>query len=329
MISLVYLCLCFILLFLMIRFFMWLFSPIISWMKGDTNKVYDSEKTFYDPQSEEYHEFPSLNDPATIDLSIVIPAYNEENRMRSMLDATIHFLKEREEREKSNSHVFTWEIIIVDDGSRDNTKEIGYEYSKEYGVEHVRVLVEDHNRGKGAAVKWGMLRSRGKYCLMADADGATKIEDEEALEAYIVREKGHIAVGSRKVNNEETGTKRSPLRLFFMNGFHLCVEILSGIRNIRDTQCGFKLFSREAARVLFNTLHIYRWAFDIELLIIASQMNYNVKEVAVHWEEVPGSKVSIISASITMLRDMAATRFAYLIGLWTIDSKQTFKSKSE
>jgi dolichyl-phosphate beta-glucosyltransferase len=127
--------------------------------------------------------FPSLFGPAGKYLSLVMPAYNEQDRIRSTLDETLSYLQERAKKNKS----FTYEIIIVDDGSKDNTAKVGFEYVKKYTLDVVRVLKQVVNQGKGAAVRKGMLCSRGQLLLMLDADGATKITDLEKLESQILQ----------------------------------------------------------------------------------------------------------------------------------------------
>lgn len=165
--------------------------------KSVFNGLLESEKSFYDPVQKKRIPFDepfAKNDE--IYLSVVVPAYKEEKRLPKMMDETIPYLKERSKRDKS----FTWEIIIVDDGSNDGTSEVALSYSKIEGSDRVRLLKLEKNVGKGGAVRKGMLVSRGKYRLMADADGATKFSDIEKLEESLknTEKDGHgISIGSR------------------------------------------------------------------------------------------------------------------------------------
>lgn len=142
-----------------------------------------------------------------------------------------------------------------------------------------RVLTLFKNNGKGGAVRKGMVRARGRYVLMADADGATKASDLGRLLAEVkkVEQDGlGIAIGSRAHMEEAEGeakAKRSPLRKVLMWGFHTLIDVMIGSSKIKDTQCGFKLFSRDAARLLFPVQHIDRWAFDVELIFLAARHN--------------------------------------------------------
>ena len=174
---------------------------------------------------------------------------------------------------------FTWEIIVVDDGSKDKTKEVAYEYAKRYPKSSIRVLVEYSNRGKGGAIRMGVLSCRGRYVLMADADGATTFSEVEKLEKAM-KEGYDLAVGSRSQRQEGAAAKRAWYRRVLMVGFNFLVQTLSGIRGINDTQCGFKIFSRRAARSVFHTLHLERWAFDIEILYVASCLHYRIAVAA-------------------------------------------------
>ncbi len=262
--------------------------------------------------------FPSIADAASLYITLVVPAYNERERLPVMLDKTIPYLMSR----KGKDATFTFELIVVDDGSKDSTSEVVRKYSKQYGSDFIRLLKFKVNRGKGGAVKRGVLKARGKYILMVDADGATEINDLEKLEKEMIRMEGGggacVAIGSRAhLENSDSVAKRHWIRNFLMHGFNTLVKFLC-VQGIKDTQCGFKLFNRGAAYVLFSSLHIQRWAFDIELLFIARQLQFQITEVAVNWQEIDGSKLSVIDASLQMARDMILIRCMYLLQVWRI-----------
>lgn len=282
---------------------------------------YESEKYFISSKGNEKKEpFPSIMDPPTVTLSIIVPAYNEEERLPKMLKECIDYLEERQKKEPS----FTYEIVIVDDGSRDRTTGVGLEHSHQYGDEKVRVLSLIANRGKGGAVRLGMLSSRGKNLLFADADGATRFADleklEESLKDLSDKTDKVVVIGSRAHLEKESVAERSSFRTFLMYGFHFLVWNF-GVQGIKDTQCGFKLLTRSAGRLIFHNLHVERWAFDVEMLYIAKQLNMLISEVAVNWTEIEGSKIVPVWSWLEMARDLLLIWLKYRIGAWRISTR--------
>lgn len=278
-----------------------------------------SEHTFEHPSNPSKRiPFPSLSDPPTLDLSVIVPAYNEAIRLPNMLHETLHYLSERAARQTTPP--FSYEVLIVDDGSKDDTAAIAQRYAAAEGVDRVRVLRLQHNRGKGAAVRQGMLSARGRFLLMADADAATVFADIEKLEACVSDPAVHVAIGSRAHLRHAAADKlgRAPLRMFVSFVFNLVVKTVGGVRGLRDTQCGFKLYSRSAARVAFSGQMLRRWAFDVENLYRVQRAGMHVVEVAVNWTEVPGSKLSVVKATVNMLIDMLRMRYMYWTGAWSV-----------
>ncbi|KAG0575518.1 hypothetical protein KC19_5G009800 [Ceratodon purpureus] len=285
-----------------------------------------------DPSSLERVQFPSVFDPASKYMSLIMPAYNEQDRIRSTLDETLSYLQDRVKRDKS----FTYEIIIVDDGSKDNTTKIGFEYINKYGLDVIRLLKQGVNQGKGAAVRKGMLCSRGQLLLMLDADGASRITDLEKLEAQILQSvRGQqasskqnptskvdvgsapaVAFGSRAHLEKQALATRKWYRNFLMKAFHLCVLLVAG-PGVRDTQCGFKMFTRSAAQQLFPNLRLRRWCFDVELVYLCKRLRIPVSEVSVTWAEIPGSKVRFFSFA-HMLFELVLIRLGYGFHMWKI-----------
>lgn len=231
-----------------------------------------------------------------------------------MLNECLEFLEGRSS---------TYEVIIVDDGSKDSTTEVGLDYVEKYGAQKVRVLTLAKNRGKGGAVRMGMLRARGENLLFADADGATTFPDltklEEAMEE-IARDEQGLVCGSRAHLEEESIASRTFIRTILMYGFHACVWIFA-VKTIKDTQCGFKLLKRKTAQLIFNTLHIERWAFDVEMLKVAEMVGIPMAEVSVRWQEIEGSKLSPLFAAIEMFRDIFFLWLRYAIGAWKLPEK--------
>ncbi|CAO3666548.1 unnamed protein product [Umbelopsis vinacea] len=263
---------------------------------------------------------------ASVRLSCIVPAFDESKRLPVMLEETVGHLQSRQKKDSK----FTYEIIIVDDGSRDNTVDIALEFAKSHKDVDLRVLALEKNRGKGGAVTQGMLAARGEVCLMVDADGATKFSDLDDLELKLKKaeENGYgIAVGSRShLVGTDAVVQRSFIRNLLMRGFHKLVYFL-GIRGIEDTQCGFKLFSRKAAQLIFPNMHVERWIFDIECLVIAQAHRIPIVEVQVTWHEIDGSKVNLMRDSIQMALDLLTIRLNFLLGFWKVDSIKKQKSQ--
>ncbi|KAJ2781463.1 dolichyl-phosphate beta-glucosyltransferase [Coemansia interrupta] len=267
-------------------------------------------------EKHERQRLGSLDSEATVDLSIVVPAYNEEERLPVLLNDIRDYVNRRREAESG----FSYELIIMDDGSRDKTSDVAMEFARMHGIRELKAVKHVINRGKGGAVTQGMLCAQGRYLMFCDADGATRFSDIDALleKAKESEQNGlAIAIGSR--NNQalsDTVVERSHIRAFLQWGFHTYVTIL-GVRGVRDTQCGFKLFSREAARRVFPKMHVERFIFDIEILLLARYQGIPVVEVPVNWHEVAGSKMSIVRDSIQMALDLLAVRLNYMLGNWS------------
>lgn len=300
-------------------FILWYTSPVCFPTSG-------TERSFLDPKTEKRTPFPSLvSDPAEVTLSVVVPSYNEEKRLPPMLDEAIDVLEQKSKQTPS----FTYEIIVVDDGSRDKTSQVALNYVKKLGTDKMRVLTFTKNRGKGGAVRWGAMSSRGQYILFADADGATKFADVDRLLTSMnrIEKDGYgVAIGSRAHLQDDAVAKRTLLRNILMYGFHVLVWFV-GIYKIRDTQCGFKMFTRKSAAVLFPAMHVERWCFDIELLFLAIKLRFPISEDSVNWQEIDGSKLDPIAATIEMFRDIFLIRLYYLFGLWSVPSVSQKKSK--
>uniref|UniRef100_A0AAV1TY62 dolichyl-phosphate beta-glucosyltransferase n=1 Tax=Peronospora matthiolae TaxID=2874970 RepID=A0AAV1TY62_9STRA len=298
----------------------WIYAPIAEATRLAQETDSAQEATFVDPHDDTKRlRFGSLGDEQPqVSLTVVIPAYNEEQRIEVTLNETIAFLDEKQQQDRS----FTYEVIVVDDCSVDRTVDVVLDAVKRYSIDRIRLLELQHNHGKGGAIRKGVMRARGEFVLFADADNATEIRDYDKLARVLedvqsCGQSGVVVCGSRAHLEEQAIAKRHPLRNLLMHGFHLIVSTLC-IKNVRDTQCGFKLFDRTAARVLFPPMHIERWAFDVELLYLAASRKMAIKEVAVQWKEVPGSKLSVISATITMLREIILIRVCYSAGIWKI-----------
>mmetsp|Transcript_45174 Transcript_45174/g.105743 ORF Transcript_45174/g.105743 Transcript_45174/m.105743 type:complete len:262 (+) Transcript_45174:1671-2456(+) len=251
-------------------------------------------------------------------LSVIVPAYNEETRLVSMLREAVGYLARRSSLEP----VFTWELLVVDDGSADRTFDVARRFAAELAPGQMRVLRLPRNRGKGAAVREGMLAANGRLMLMADADGATRFSDIERLEQHFLQHPARddallLVAGSRAHLHASALLKRKWYRNLLTHAFHFLVALALGGASLKDTQCGFKLFGRAAAVRLFTNLHVSRWAFDVELLFIASRLAIEVREEPVTWTEIPGSKMRL-SGIMQMAKELLLIRLMHATGWWRI-----------
>lgn len=227
-----------------------------------------------------------------LDLSVIIPAHNEATRILPHL-RSIHDSLSRQDR--------SYEIVVVDDGSQDDTIKVVRSFARTEPA--LRVIPLPTCMGKGGAVRQGMLAARGRLQLFTDADGATAITELARLEQAI-RNGADIAIGSRSLASRRQGFDVNARwhRSMLGSCFNAMVR-LGGIQGIGDTQCGFKLFERSVARDLFSVSTINGYGFDLELLFVAQQRGYRIAEVPVNWTDQPGSKVRLIRDSIAMLRE--------------------------
>ncbi len=214
-------------------------------------------------------------------LSVIIPAYNEERRLPKTLLAIDKYL---------SSQDYTYEILVVSDGSKDKTVEIVKKFQKM--IKGLRIIDNKENHGKGYVVRQGMLEAKGKYRLFDDADNATSIEQIERFWGWL-KPKGSfdIAIGSIGVKGSKIVQDIPGRRIIGKIG-NWIIQLLV-LWGIRDTQRGFKCFTKEAAEIIFPKQTIMRWAFDVEVLAIARKFGLKIKEVPVVWENDPESKVKL------------------------------------
>ncbi|RMZ24678.1 hypothetical protein D0859_11274 [Hortaea werneckii] len=335
---------------------------------------------------------------AEVFMSLVVPAYNEEERLSGMLEEAVEYLEEQyghhgtPSKSSSNGSLQAsgqqgdkwrgWEIIVVSDGSRDRTVQTALQFAKTHQLNRsppvpngpwhgknnakptnippgtIRVVQLEQNRGKGGAVTHGMRHARGTYVVFADADGASKFTDlgkiVQSCEKVKDEQGRAVGVGSRAhmVGTEavvkvfflsmasaassescitvlldaesdftDLPSQRSFLRNTLMRAFHLLIWTLTTPRtsHIKDTQCGFKLFSRPALPYIIPYMHSEGWIFDVEMLMLAESADIPMTEVAIGWKEVKGSKLNVIKDSLGMAWGLAMLRVCWGAGIYKRD----------
>ncbi|KAL8807119.1 MAG: hypothetical protein Q9223_004451 [Gallowayella weberi] len=319
-------------------------------------------KSMYDERKARAREKGDASDSkvgiedAEVFMSLVVPAFNEENRLGIMLGEAVEYLQKeygnekfnhkangsarrrpKASQEQSNGHLASgngsvqkepmgWEVLIISDGSTDKTVQTALDFARSLAREsaaRIRVTSLVENRGKGGAVTHGMRHVRGKYAVFADADGASRFEDLGKLFRELKKiedNKGRgVALGSRAhlVGSEEV-VKRSFLRNLLMHSFHLLLWLLTppATASIRDTQCGFKLFSRPALPYIIPHMHSESWIFDVEMLMLAEAASIPVAEVPIGWHEVQGSKLNVLWDSLGMAWGLFILRAAWAMGVY-------------
>jgi dolichyl-phosphate beta-glucosyltransferase len=231
-------------------------------------------------------------------LSVVIPSYNEEQRIGKTLTSVSEFLKKQS---------FKYEILVVNDGSKDATANV--EQSSEASVPNLKLINNPQNHGKGWVTKQGMLAASGDIRLFMDADNSTKVEEVAQMLPFF--EQGYdIVVGSRRIQGSNIAVKQPWIRDFLGGVFRLIVHALVPL-GVTDTQCGFKAFTGKAAEAIFPQQTIFRWAFDVEILAIARKQNLKIKEVPITWVNDGASHVKL-SGMVSMLLEVITIR----LNLW-------------
>ncbi len=227
-----------------------------------------------------------------MEISIVIPAYNEEERLPTTLRTIIDYFENLSK---------DYEIIVVDDGSQDNTAEIAQHFNP-----RVNVIKLPKNSGKGAAVREGISHAQGDFILFSDADLSTPITEFHKLQESL--ENGsHIAIGSRAIDSSLIKVHQPFYREFMGKTFNKIVRALV-LRGIQDTQCGFKMFKNSVAKQIFSLAKIDGFGFDVEILYLAHKMNFKIAEIPVEWRNDTKSKISPVYDSLKMFFEILKIR---------------------
>lgn len=228
---------------------------------------------------------------AKVTLSVIVPAYNEEKRLPKTLKAIDAYLKKQD---------YSYEILVVSDGSQDRTVQIAQKLALK--IQNLRVIEEKENHGKGYAVRVGMLGAKGAYRVFMDADNSTSID--HIAKMWPEFKKGHqVVIGSRDIKGAQIAVRQPWWRQRLGDVFNLIVQVLSGLWGVWDTQCGFKGFRAQAAKEIFSRGTINRWAFDVEVLVVAKKLGCSIKEVPVRWVNDKESKVRL-SGMVKMLLEV-------------------------
>jgi dolichyl-phosphate beta-glucosyltransferase len=236
-------------------------------------------------------------------LSVVVPAYNEERRIGPTLAKMRQFL------DRQN---YPYEVLVVDDGSTDTTKAV-VEIIAE-GWRQLKLILNSVNRGKGAVIKQGVLAARGQYILFSDADNATPIEEVDKLLPYVSQ--FPVVIGSRYCAGACVHIPQSRLRILLSRASNLLIRILA-VPGVKDTQCGFKLFERNAGQNIFANVRLNRFGIDFEALVIAKHLGYPFKEVGVNWYNNMESKVRTGREAFRTLRDLLKVKLNLIRGRYS------------
>lgn len=278
---------------------------------SDTDKQPPMPKERIDHIRQTFWQIHSLSENLDIhpdrlsrpELSVVIPAYNEQNRLPKTVLKTLGWFAQ---------NPIEYELIIADDGSTDDTLELAKLFAGQ--VERVRFLACPH-QGKGATVRMGMLNATGKYVMFMDADGATPLEEIPKI-LNAVRKGTDIAIGSRVVQNPRETTVISSKRRHIMGRIFSAIVNIFVISGVSDTQCGFKIFRHEVVRLLFNRQKLTGFAFDVEILYMARKFKLSLTEVPINWINQEGSKINLFLDSLKMLGDIFKIRWIHRRDKW-------------
>lgn len=236
-------------------------------------------------------------------LSVVVPAYNEEERLAASLEKITSYV---------DAAGIEAEILVVDDGSKDATAELA---AKALSGRRGRVVRNGENRGKGYSVRHGVLEARGRFVLLTDADLSTPIEDHAKLAAVIRDRDLDVVIGSRALPDSDVQVRQGWLRQSMGRTFNRIIRVVTGLP-YRDTQCGFKLMDRDRVKPLFEKMVVNRFAFDVELLFLCARFSLSVGEVPVIWRNATGSKVSVVGDPLNMIVDVLRVRWRFRRGLY-------------
>ncbi len=243
-----------------------------------------------------------------IKLTFIIPAYNEEKIIGETLKSILSFLSPK---------TYTWEVIVVDDGSKDKTSTIVKSFKKQ----RVRLISFAENKGKGAAIRAGVKKSRGEFIIFSDADLSVPIENIDKLLLELT--KSDVAIGSRRIKGSKILVHQSWLRESMGRVFTFLTRLILG-SEISDFTCGFKGFRREAALDIFGKARLDRWAYDAEILFLAQKRGDKIAEIPIFWKNREDTRVALGNAALVSFVDLLKIRFNDILGKYG-KNKKIFK----
>jgi len=242
-------------------------------------------------------------------LSLIIPAYNEEKKIPATLENISKFLAQKE---------YTYEIIVVNDGSADNTHKVTEYFASTN--KNVSILDNSKNEGKGASLKKGILASKGEYILFMDADYSTPIEEIDNMLSLLTQDSRYdFLIGSRYAEGANILRNEPLFRILLGRIYHYLVKVLL-LGGIRDYNCGFKLYRKNVAKDLFPRLNCKGYAFDAELLYLAKHLSYRYKEMPITWKHNPDSKVKPFIDGVKTFFSLIRIKIDYYRGCYGIDA---------
>jgi len=234
-------------------------------------------------------------------LSVIIPAYNEQERLPKTLLEVDKYLK---------TQPYEYEIIVVNDGSKDGTTEVVNSLMDQ--IKNLKLIDNKENHGKGYVVRQGIMEAIGDYRLFMDADNATTVDQVKNMWP-LFQEGCDLVIGSREIKGADIAVPQPLYRRLLGDLFNIVVQVVSGLLGIRDTQCGFKGLTKSVVDNVFPKLTIDRWAFDVEILVVAKKKGFKIKEMPVRWVNDPNSKVKL-KGMIKMLIEVFQIRKNLLVG---------------
>ena len=247
-------------------------------------------------------------------LTVLVPAYNEEDRLPGTVMKIVSYL---------DAAGTDAEILVVDDGSKDRTADLA---AASLAGRRGRVIRNGENRGKGFSVRTGILEAQGRFVLLTDADLSTPIEEHAKLAAAIRDADLDLAIGSRGLAASDVQVRQGWLRQTMGRTFNRIIRAATGLP-FHDTQCGFKLMDRERVRPIVEKMVVDRFAFDVELLFLCRRFGLSVREIPVTWRNAPGSKVSLFRDPINMLLDVARVRWRFRRGLYNPEAAESVRAR--
>jgi glycosyltransferase involved in cell wall biosynthesis len=247
-------------------------------------------------------------------LSIIIPAYNEEKRLALTLEKIVEFL---------STKTYSSEVLVVDDGSTDDTLAVANGYIEKFGNKGIslRIVKNPNNCGKGYTIRNGILQALGEIAIFTDADLSTPITELDKLISPIINREKDIVFGSRALPDSEITTHQPTTREIAGRIFNQIMKIVTGL-NFQDTQCGFKAFNRNKTSWIFEKQKIFGFGFDVEVLFVAQKHGLKCLELPVIWADVDGTKVSTFKGILAFL-ELILIRWYYLLGYYTPSTEVT------